>query len=139
MNVRCGTDATTISRLEQAISRQGDRFLKHVFTDAETAYCQSRGRQTYASFAVRFAAKEAVSKALGTGIAVGVSLVDIEVVKEEITGRPMIRLHGGAARHYAALGGTDISISLSHEQDLALAFCVILCSGSDPAVEGAGR
>ncbi len=126
MRIRCGTDATTTSRISKAFERNGERFSLRVFTPGELAYCEARGKGRFASLAARFAAKEAVSKALGTGIAAGVSFADIEI-ERGAGGAPHVRLSGGALSRYEAIHGRDISISLSHEGDLALAFCVILC------------
>lgn len=132
MRIRCGTDATTVSRIARAFERGGDRFANRIYTPDELAYCASRGKGRFASLAARFAAKEAVSKALGTGIAAGVAFADIEIVRGS-GGVPLVRLTGGAQDRYEAIGGLDISVSLSHEGDLALAYCVLLCGdGTDP-------
>ena len=128
MRIRCGTDATTTSRIARAFERGGERFAARIFTPGELAYCEARGKGKFASLAARFAAKEAVSKALGTGIAAGVSFSDIEV-EHRPGGQPVIHLKAGALARYNSIQGRDISISLSHEEDLALAFCVILCDG----------
>ena len=76
-----GTDLTEIARIEAAIGRHGERFLHRVYTDAEIRYCQRKRHTAMESFAARFAAKEAAAKALGTGIAHGVSWKEIEVVR----------------------------------------------------------
>ena len=79
-----------------------------------------------ASLAARFAAKEAVAKALGTGIGPqGVCWTDIEIIRQE-SGQPLVRLKGAAARIFQAAGGLSISISLAHEDRLAMAYCVLL-------------
>jgi holo-[acyl-carrier protein] synthase len=126
MKIRCGTDATTTSRITRAIERGGDRFVSRIFTLEESAYCSTRGKGRFASLAVRFAAKEAVAKALGTGIGAGVSFVDIEIARTP-EGEPSVRLSGIARDRFDRILGRDISISLTHEGDLAMAFCVILC------------
>jgi holo-[acyl-carrier protein] synthase len=126
MNIRCGTDATSIRRIAHAIERGGDRFSKRVFTQLETTYCETRGKGRMASLAARFAAKEAVAKALGTGIAGGVHFPDIEIARGA-GGAPCVQLTGGAQERFIRILGRHISISLTHEGDLAMAFCVILC------------
>ena len=132
MRVLCGTDATTISRIARAVERDGERFAQRVFTPDETAFCTACGKGRDASLAARFAAKEAVAKALGTGMAGGVALRDIEIVRAP-GGAPEVLLHGGALERYEKLGGCSLSISLTHEGDLAIAMCVILCEGqTDP-------
>ena len=78
-----------------AIERYGDRFLRHVFTEGEIAYCR-RKRDFASSFAARFAAKEAAMKALGTGFSRGVYWLGIEVVRRH--GPPQLQFHGGALR-----------------------------------------
>ena len=90
MRLSCGVDLVEIDRVAAVIGRWGDRFLTRVFTDAERAYCRGRVPE----LAVRFAAKEAVSKALGTGI-VGMAWRDIEVVPDP-RGKPLVVLHNRA-------------------------------------------
>ena len=89
-----GLDATEIDRIEEAIKRYGDRFVRRVFTEGEIAYCR-RKKDFGPSFAARFAAKEAAMKALGTGQSQGVFWTGIEVVRRH--GPPMLQFHGGAA------------------------------------------
>ena len=122
MRVLCGTDLVQIERFERAMSRQGERFLSRLFTARELAQCQGKS----ASLAARFAAKEAIAKALGTGIGPHqIAWTDLEIVRQD-SGQPTVELHAAAARFYAALGGQSIAISLTHEQNLAQAFCVLL-------------
>lgn len=122
MQVKCGTDLVQIERLERAVLRQGERFLNRVFTTRELAQCQGK----IASLAARFAAKEAIAKALGTGIGPHqIAWTDLEIVRQD-SGQPTVELHAAAARFYAELGGQSIAISLTHEQNLAQAFCVLL-------------
>jgi holo-[acyl-carrier protein] synthase len=115
-----GIDLIEIARLQEAISRHGQRFLERVFTPEELA---EAGENT-ASLAARFAAKEAVSKALGTGIGT-VGWREIEVRRGQAR-QPELYLHGAAARLSAELGLTDWSISLSHNQTTAVAVAVAL-------------
>lgn len=126
--LRCGTDLIRISRVARALERQGERFAARIYAAGELADCGWPELPRMDSLAVRFAAKEAVAKALGTGIGpYGVRWTDIRVCR--VRGdAPRVTLHGGAARRYQELKGQSISISMSHEADLALAFCVISCA-----------
>lgn len=123
MTVLPGIDLVENARISRAIERQGEAFLKRVFTDAERAYCETHGRSA-ASFAARWAAKEAVAKALGTGIGADASLVEIEVVRME-NGQPLIQLHGTAAATAARMGVREVRVSLTHTEHYAAAFAVI--------------
>jgi len=131
MAIACGTDLIRISRIERAVERLGIRFLERVFHESELTACGWPERLRMPSLAARFAAKEAVSKALGTGIwRQGVQWTDIRVgqKKEDAsqqTGQPIVHLFGNALNRYQEMSGTSISISMSHDGDLALAFCVI--------------
>ncbi len=130
MFVQTGVDLIRISRIQKAVERLGDPFLNRIWTAAEQVECltgdRSYSQQTFASLAARFAAKEAVAKALGTGFGpAGVSWTDISTTKDR-TGRPQVRLIGGAKRRYRTLGGTSIAISMTHEGGLAMAQCCLL-------------
>ena len=118
-----GVDLIEISRIQRAVERHGERFLARVFTPTEILY--SRGR--VAELAVRFAAKEAVSKALGIGVRVlardGIDWHDVEVLND-MRGKPFVRLAGRAAERAAELGLSEWAISLSHSRDHAIAFVV---------------
>lgn len=139
MQVLCGTDLVHIHRIEQAIMRQGKPFLERIFTLSERAYCTlPDGSFRYASLAARFAAKEAIAKALGTGIGAGIQWTDIEIHNQS-GGAPVSRLHGAAKIRFEALGGFSLSISLTHDQDLAQAFCVLLSTGQAGQLTQAGR
>ncbi len=118
--LRVGVDMIEIDRVARAAERHGERFYARFFTAGERAAC---GGQVH-RLAARIAAKEAVSKALGTGIG-EVHWVDIEVEGDE-QGRPVLRLHGAAARIAAELGLTAWEISLSHTRTQAIAFVVAL-------------
>ena len=96
-----GNDVIDIRRIEKAIERYGDRFLNRIFTDAERARSDGKPGRA-ASYAKRFAAKEACAKALGTGLSRGVFWKDMGVVNEP-SGRPTLRLTGGAARQLERL------------------------------------
>ncbi len=118
-----GTDLVEIARLEAVVERQGERFVQRILTPSEqTVY---HGLSHPARFlAKRFAAKEAVAKALGTGIGRGVSWQDIQIDNRE-TGAPHVVLTGGALEKFTALGATQCSISISDEQRYATAFVVL--------------
>jgi len=115
---RIGVDLIKVKRIAGLMERYGARFLQRVFTERELAACGDRPER----LAARYAAKEAVSKALGTGIG-PVAWGEIEVVNDD-AGRPELVLHGGAADLAAGLGLRQWAISLSHTQDQAIAFVV---------------
>lgn len=122
-----GSDLCDIRRIERSLARFGTRFTERVFTPGEQA--KSDGRATRApSYARRFAAKEACSKALGTGLRAGVFWRDMEVVNLP-GGRPSLRLTGGAAARLARMmpEGHEavIHVSLTDDPPMALAFVVI--------------
>ncbi len=123
MIIAIGTDVIEVSRVARAVDhpRWGARFRTRVFTAAEIAYC-TRRRSHAESFAARFAAKEAVMKALGTGYDQGVWWRDIEVVRT--SGPPRLVLTGGAAARAAALGIARWHLSLTHSGDQAMAHVV---------------
>lgn len=114
-----GVDIIEISRIAQAVKRWGDRFLLRTYTEGELAYCRGRAPQ----LAARFAAKEAVMKALGTGRR-GVSWRDVEVVRAR-SGAPSIKLHGRGARVAERLAVSQVAISLSHSREYAVASVVV--------------
>lgn len=122
MNVRPGIDLVETARIARAIEHQGEAFLKRVFTAAERAYCEQHARRDQ-SYAARWAAKEAVAKALGCGIGAGASLVEIEVTRDA-AGAPGIQLHGTAAATAAALGMQELNVSLTHTEHYAAAMVV---------------
>jgi holo-[acyl-carrier protein] synthase len=123
--LRTGVDLVEIERVQAAITRYGQRFLSRVYTAGERQCCGLRSE----SLAARFAAKEAVAKALGTGIwRSGVDWTDIEVLKD-VHGAPELHLHGAAQERAAQLGLDTWSISLSHDRTHALAFAVALQEG----------
>jgi len=117
-----GTDITECTRIEKMLQKHGAHFLEHVFTEWEICYSSSRKRASE-HFAGRWAAKEAVLKAFGTGWIGGISWKDIEVVNE-IGGRPRITLHGGAQKIANQLRITEIQISISHCSSHAIAYAV---------------
>lgn len=116
-----GIDLVEIQRIEEAISRYGDRFTTRVFTPWEIQYCRSKINPML-SFAGRFAVKEAVFKAVGTGFAEGVKWKSVEVVNDR-SGQPQVRL-GKAIRDH--IGDSEVKISLSHTIGHAVAVAVLL-------------
>ena len=118
-----GVDIVEISRVEQSIERQGSRFKERVFTAAEIAYCEARPSKA-ASYAARFAAKEAVMKALGTGWGDGVGWQQVEVVCGE-KGAPSLSLSGRALELLNQLGATKAHLSLSHSEKIAIAQVIL--------------
>ncbi|MEN8097858.1 MAG: holo-ACP synthase [Chloroflexota bacterium] len=116
--ISVGVDMVEILRVERLMARYGSRFLNRVFTEIEQAECNN----TPERYAVRFAAKEATSKVLGTGIGI-VSWRDIEV-KHLASGKPYLNLYGAADRRAKQLGLVNWAVSLSHSQSNALAFVV---------------
>jgi len=117
-----GIDIVEVARIRASLERHGERFHQKICTAAETEYC-SRMRDPAPFFAVRFAAKEAVSKALGTGIGTACGWLDIEV-RRKASGEPFIVLHGAGAETAKRLGIGKILISLSHTENYAAAQAV---------------
>jgi holo-[acyl-carrier protein] synthase len=125
-----------VARIARALERHGERFYRRFFTEQEQAYCAGR----IECLAGRFAVKEAVAKALGTGIG-PVRWVEIEVVCDE-QGKPDLLLHGEARARAAAAGLDQWSISLSHTASHAVGFAVGLssaASGQRPSPGHAGQ
>jgi holo-[acyl-carrier protein] synthase len=119
-----GFDLVEIDRLQHSIERFGERFLARVFTRHEREYCQSQKR-CFEHYAARFAAKEAVMKALGTGWRHGLAWTDIEVCSAP-SGQPSIRLHRVAADRAKHLAITAWLVSLSHTKRHAAASVIAL-------------
>ena len=120
MNLRTGVDLIEISRIEEVVSRHGKHYLERIYTPAELELCGKRSE----SLAGRFAAKEAVAKALGCGIG-DVTWKEIEILGDE-QNAPVLHLHGMAKEKANKLGLTNWSISLSHNQKHAIAFVVAI-------------
>ena len=111
-------DAIETSRIQATFDRFGKRFLDRVYTEDEQRYSRNRAEE----LAVRFAGKEAISKALGTGMR-GISWRELEILNNR-HGKPFVRLHGAARARAEHLGLTNFEISLTHSRDLAIAFVV---------------
>jgi holo-[acyl-carrier protein] synthase len=118
MTLSVGVDLIETHRIARALERWGDRFLQYVYTPEELAYC----RRHVPELAARFAAKEAVSKALGTGLR-GVRWQEMEVLSDA-RGKPLVQLHGRAKKRAEELGLDQFAISLSHSRRYAIAFVV---------------
>ena len=121
--VGVGTDLLAVSRIEAVLERTGERFVRRILTAAERELWQQR-RGSANFLAKQFAAKEAIAKALGTGIGAGVSFQQMEVLRSA-AGAPEVRLSGAAAAHLARLGGEQVLLSLSDDNGLILAFAVL--------------
>jgi len=115
-----GTDIIEITRVEKAAS---PAFIKRVYTEKEQAYCEGRGAGRYASYGARWAGKEAVLKAFGTGLRHG-SLLDIEILPDEL-GCPQVTLSGYFGQLAEERGIKAVWLSLSHSKDYAVAQCVM--------------
>ncbi|MGH6985770.1 MAG: holo-ACP synthase [Caulobacteraceae bacterium] len=140
MIVGIGTDLVDIRRIERTLARFGERFVARIFTPVEKARSE-RKRASAASYAKRFAAKEACAKALGTGMRAGVFWRDIGVVNGR-SGKPELALTGGAADRLAALVGEGrrpiAHLSLTDDHPYAQAFVIIeaLAEEARPLGEG---
>ncbi len=125
MVLKTGVDIIEIQRVQSALDRFGERFLKRVFTDLELLECRNRAD----ALAVRFAAKEAASKALGTGIG-PISWKDVETL-HKWSGEPYLVLHGAAEAIANRIGLSEWAVSLSHSRENAVA--VVVASGKEEA------
>jgi holo-[acyl-carrier protein] synthase len=130
MTLVTGVDLIELDRVRRLVERYGDRALRRVYTPAELAHCRARVPE----LAARFAAKEAVAKALGVGLRImardGINWHDVETLPDP-RGKPIVYLHGRAALRAAELHLTKWSISLSHGRDVAVAFVVGTGQGAE--------
>lgn len=124
MIVGLGTDIIETVRIGQMIERHGEHFLQRVYTEQEIRYCQQR-KEAVQHYAGRWAAKEAVMKALGTGFTMGVGWIDIEV-RTHKSGQPHIVLTGGAQEMARRLGIDEMMITISHCRTYATATAIAL-------------
>jgi holo-[acyl-carrier protein] synthase len=119
-----GVDLVQVVRIERAVARYGDRFLARVFTPDEIAYCRNKSWAA-AGFALRFAAKEAFSKALGVGLRKdGIRWREVEVIPNRL-GKPELSVSGRAAQLCEAAGITGMHLSLTDEDSRALAVVIL--------------
>ena len=116
-----GIDIIKVDRIRAAIAKHGRRFAKRVLTDHEDAYVRDRPE----NFAGRWAAKEAVSKAFGTGIGAELGWNDIEILRRK-SGEPELVLHGRAKEFAGEIGVCEVKISLTHAKHYAAANAVVL-------------
>jgi holo-[acyl-carrier protein] synthase len=121
-----GVDVVETARIESSIQRFGERFLHRVFLDGEIAYCTSM-KFPARHYGARFAAKEAVSKAFGTGIGRQMGWRDIEV-RRKPSGEPYVVLHGGANELAKKLGAAEVLVSLSHTDHYSVANAVVVAA-----------
>jgi holo-[acyl-carrier protein] synthase len=123
MSLGTGIDLVEVSRIQSVLERHGERFLKRVLSPGEIEYCLAQ-REPAPFIAARFAAKEAVSKAFGTGIGSKLGWRDIEVIKLE-SGKPLVALHGKGRVLWEQSGARGIHVSLSHTANYATAVVVL--------------
>jgi holo-[acyl-carrier protein] synthase len=119
-----GIDVVEVARIAAAMERHGETFLARIFTPAERDYCAAR-KSSAMHFAARFAAKEAVAKALGTGIGEHANWLDLEVSRST-SGVPTLLVHGAAAEFAKGHGITEVQISLTHTKDYAAANAIAI-------------
>ena len=124
-----GTDITECLRIARMIERHGELFINRVYTPEEIRYCQNRAQATQ-HFTGRWAAKEAVMKALGTGWRRGISWRDIEV-RNEASGKPVVAVRGGVKDVVEQLGITKLLVSISHCRTHATAYAVAVGEKDD--------
>ncbi|MDR3110987.1 MAG: holo-ACP synthase [Planctomycetaceae bacterium] len=117
-----GTDIADCKRIARMLEKHPKSFRRHVFTDNELAYCDS-GKSSLTHFTGRWAAKEAILKALGTGWTSGITWRDVEITNEP-SGRPIVKLTGGAKTIADTKNITEIKVTISHCPDYAVAFAV---------------
>lgn len=123
MIIGLGIDQIEIERVARTWKRYGERFGRRVYTDAEWKYCLSRPHPAQ-SLAGRFAAKEAVMKALGLGWPGGIAYRDIEITRE-LTGKPGLRLSNRAAQRASVLGVTHSTVSMTHDRTRSSATVIL--------------
>jgi len=120
--VGIGVDRVVIQRIERSLERYGERFEQRIYTAEEIAQAKAKGNPGR-RFAMLFAAKEAVSKALGTGFHQGVAPHQIEMIHQP-SGQPAVTLHAGAKRAAEGLGIVRVHVSLTDDDGVAMAFAV---------------
>jgi holo-[acyl-carrier protein] synthase len=120
-----GIDLVENDRIRDVLARWDAQFTARVFTEAERAYCESKASPVQ-HYAARFAIKEAVAKALRTGIGPHMGWNEIEVVRDAASGAPSVALHGAAQRYAGKIGVDRILISLSHTRNYAVAQAVVV-------------
>ncbi len=124
MKITCGTDIVEIDRIKKAVNKTVS-FLNRIYTLNEQEYCIGKKAGRYSSLAARFAAKEAVAKAFGTGMGQKAAPLEIEILNDP-QGKPYVSLKGSAKETFEEIDAEKIDISLSHGRDYAVAFAVIM-------------
>ncbi len=119
-----GIDLVDCRRIEKVVKRHGQTFLDRVFTSAEQEYC-NRHRWATERLAGRFAVKEAVLKLIGTGWRNGIAWTDVETINDP-AGKPVVELHGVVAQLADEMGVRQVSVSITHAADLAVASAIAL-------------
>ena len=127
MIISTGIDIVEVYRIREAMTRT-PRFRERVFTEAEQSYCDARGAAAFQSFAARFAAKEAMLKALKTGWSGAIAWRDVEVRIAE-DGSPFIRLFGEAEKLFRMSGADTVHLALSHTSEHAIAQVILEKTG----------
>ncbi|YCM44938.1 holo-ACP synthase [Verrucomicrobiaceae bacterium 227] len=119
-----GIDVVEVSRVKSSLDEFGERFVTRIFTESEREYC-ARQKRPELHFAARFAAKEAIAKAFGTGIGKEIGWLDMEICRRE-SGEPMVELSGGGAEYAKDRGVLQVMVSLTHAKHYAAANAVIM-------------
>ncbi|MDA7507237.1 holo-ACP synthase [Akkermansiaceae bacterium] len=122
--VGIGIDVVEVSRIRSSMDEFGVRFLARIFTKRERDYCD-RQKMPEMHYAARFAAKEAISKAFGTGIGKDVGWLDMEILRKS-SGEPEVQLRGAAALKAKEVNAAQVMVSLTHSKDYAAANAVIM-------------
>jgi holo-[acyl-carrier protein] synthase len=118
-----GIDIIEVARIASSFEKFGERFVNRILVPDEIAYC-AQHRKPAPFLAVRFAAKEAISKAFGTGIGAQLGWLDMEIRRKE-SGEPFVILHGKGKELFAARGGKHLHVSLSHTENYAAATAIL--------------
>ena len=121
MKIACGTDIIEIDRIKQSIEKYEEKFKSNIFTNAEVEYCENKKMQKYQHYAARFAAKEAIYKAISEKVSPKYNWTDIEIINKK-NGKPEVILKNNS------LGIESIDLSMSHCKDYAVATVVVLFS-----------
>ncbi|MGE9269018.1 MAG: holo-ACP synthase [Verrucomicrobiales bacterium] len=119
-----GIDVIEVERVRSSMDEFGERFVQRIFTEVERAYCEAQKRPEL-HYAARFAAKEAIAKAFGTGLGKSLGWLDLEITRRE-SGEPTVRLSVEGERYAAGRGVEEIKISLTHAKHYAAANALIL-------------
>jgi len=119
-----GIDVVEVDRVKASLDEFGERFVQRIFTPVEREYCEKQ-KKPELHYAARFAAKEAVAKAFGTGIGKEIGWLDMEIIRRE-TGEPEVQLSGGGASYAETRGAVEVKVSLTHAKHYAAANAVVM-------------